>query len=81
MKQAKLLKLVGHTLFLFILGGCKWSLLKVRKEKYKGEHGGTQLGKKNTKGSMVGPKWKAEAERGCVCSSGDFETLGHTLNY
>jgi hypothetical protein len=23
--------------------GCKWSLLKVRKGKYKGEHGGAQV--------------------------------------
>jgi hypothetical protein len=34
--------------------------------------GGYQnLGKRNTKGSMVGPREKPEAKRVCFCSSGD----------
>jgi hypothetical protein len=27
-------------------------------------------GKRNTKGSMLGPRWKSEAERACFCLSG-----------
>jgi hypothetical protein len=36
--------------------GCKWSLLKVREENYKG--------------SMVGPRWNLEAERVWFSSTG-----------
>jgi hypothetical protein len=32
------------------------------------------LGKRNTKGSMLGLRWKPEAARECFCSSGDFKT-------
>jgi hypothetical protein len=33
-----------------------------------------KLGKRNTKGSMVGPRWKPEAKTACSCSSGAFKT-------
>jgi hypothetical protein len=40
--------------------GCKWSLLKVRKEKYKGEHG------------WPGGAW---GQRICFCSSSVFKSM------
>jgi hypothetical protein len=36
-----------------------------------------KLWKGNTKGSMVRPRWKLEAERVCFCSSGAFKTLNN----
>jgi hypothetical protein len=33
----------------------------------------SKLGKGNTKGSMVRPRWKLEAERACFCSSDAFK--------
>jgi hypothetical protein len=33
-----------------------------------------KLGKGNTKGNMVGPRWNLEAERACFSSPGVFKT-------
>jgi hypothetical protein len=34
----------------------------------------SKLGKGNTKGGMVRPRWKSEAKRAYFCSSGAFKT-------
>jgi hypothetical protein len=36
-----------------------------------------KLGKRNTKGSMAGPRWNLEAEGACLSSPGAFKTYAN----
>jgi hypothetical protein len=36
-----------------------------------------KLGKGNTKGSMLRPRWKTEVKRACFCSSGALKTYNN----